>query len=725
AVAGPPVEILLRLTDADNESPGDADDAVPAEADPATLLEEEKEARMVGLRLRELHASRVTVWDAAAGAHRPVAWGDMVILLRAPALKVESYAKEFDRLGIPLQAKRSGFFQSIEVLDLLNILRLLDNPLQDIPAIAVLRSPLVGLSLDELADIRMAARRERFWTALLRWHDMERERARADGAAAHSAWPRVEAFLKQFQRWRDLARHSSLARRLEIILSETCYLDWLAAQPRGAQRRANVQLLLTLAREFDELHQQGLYRFLQMIEDHHETVGDREPAPLETADAVRLMSIHQSKGLEFPVVVVADLGKRFNVSDNGGGILLDDEFGLCPYVRPPDGGPSYPSLPAWLARRRQHAEALGEEMRLLYVAMTRAEDRLILAGSVTAKKAESAWADHAAPQPELWRLLQAGSYFDWLGPWLTHHAGRRDWFHAARGHTELWAWRVCREADLTAAAPPHGDMTSVPQADLPSPDPLPSLLARLAWTYPHQAATREPAKTSVTALRQRLADVEDDESRPAAWLARERFTSRPPEQGTLDAAAIGNAHHRFLQLVRLDQTADLAGLEAERRRLASAGLLAAPEVAALDLVALARFWSSDLGREIRARAAWVRRELPFTLRLGPEDCPEGLAVGVPPSEFIVVQGVVDLAVLLPEEIWLLDFKTDAVDASSPEERAAHYAPQVRLYRLALERIHRRPVTRCWLHFLAIGRTVSVPAHPAPTGPEPRAANEPG
>jgi len=191
---------------------------------------------------------------------------------------------------------------------------------------------------------------------------------------------KIQKFLEALRRWRELVRQSSLSECVETVLDETGYEAWLDAQTHGAQRLANVRRLLALMRQFDQFQRQGLSRFLRFVEAQQEAELDLEPAAPPAEDAVQLMSIHQSKGLEFPVVVVADLGKPFNKEDLKQPVILDEEFGLCPQVKPPHTGQRYPSLPYWLAKQRQTREMLGEEQRLLYVACTRARDRLFVSG---------------------------------------------------------------------------------------------------------------------------------------------------------------------------------------------------------------------------------------------------------------------------------------------------------------------------------------------------------
>jgi ATP-dependent helicase/nuclease subunit A len=700
---GPRVEVHLRLTEKT-----DADEEAQSEDSVEEHSEAEKEARLVGLRLLQLRANGYQVWDGELNQRRDIDWRDMVILLRSPKFKAESYAKEFAQLGIPLQARRSGFFETIEVRDLLNTLMLLDNPIQDVPLLAVLRSPLVGLSLDELAHVRLVARKVPFWTALQRFHEIHH--ANEDAPGGSETYRKVDTFLERFARWRSLARQVSLAQRLETILAETYYSDWLATQPRGDQQRANVQQLIAVARRFDRSHGRGLYRFLEFIEAQQEAAGDIEPAPLGTENAVRLMSIHQSKGLEFPVVVVADLGKQFNITDARGGIILDEVYGLCPQVKPPGTGQYYPSLPHWLAKRRRKADALGEELRILYVALTRAQDLLILAGTCPAKTARESWPVQAAVTPSPQELLRVNNYLAWLGPWLTRSAGRSDWMEQATGENKLWRWWV--HTELPEQEVERGQPTPSGQNNGSSPDPeeLSGLLGRLQWRYPHEPAIHESAKSSVTALRRKFADEAYTEAKTLPFAIVNAVTEPAGSGGELGPAEIGVAHHRFLQEVSMTRAGSVHELRSEAERLTRAGFLSEAEAATLDLQALERFWQSELGRTIQTNAAAVRRELPFTARFSPADLKAaGLPVnpGLPPDEFIVVQGVIDLAVVLPREIWLVDFKTDQLTERGVEERVELYAPQLKLYALALERIYRSPVTARWLHFLAIGRSAPV------------------
>ncbi len=699
AVPGAPrVELLLRhpakesaAEDSGGEEPGAS--AALADLDDAT-----REARVLARRLNELLATGHEIWDEADKKLRPVQAGDIAVLLRSPRGKAEIYAQEFARAGLPLVVARGGFFETAEILDLLSLLQLLDNPLQDIPCLAVLRSPFVGLTLEELARIRLAAPGQYFWTALNR---------AATTLEPGATREKITRFLARCSRWRKLTRQVVLSECLASILAETFYLEWWRTRPRGGQSVANIEQFVHLTEQFDRRQRGGLTRLLAFLEARRELAAEAGPPPGEAGGAVRLMSIHQSKGLEFPVVALPDLGKGFNEQDLRGEIIFDEAYGLCPQVKPPASGRHYPSLPWWLVQRRQKRELRGEELRLLYVALTRARDSLILLTTLSANKWEEKWTEPVAVT--IPKIAEARSYADWLGLWFATQTAGSDVKTASAGNLPALDWRWVDET--APAETPAGPLTApaAPVEPLADED-LTRLTALLDWQYPHPAATTEKAKTSVTELRRAAQDADLD-SEAAPFFPRRSEAAPGRARSAMSAAEQGIAHHKFLQRVALE--ADLetaAGLAAEADRLAAENVLTPAERTVLDLPALAGFWQSSLGREIRAHASQVRRELPFTVRFTPAEI--AVITGLPghddlPGEFLIIQGAADLVVLLENELWLIDFKTDHATAAGLAEKVKTYTPQVKLYAAALNRIYHLPVTRTALHFLAARQTVML------------------
>ncbi len=768
ASSEPCVEVHLRLK---SRASGTAEDEALLEL--ADLEEASKEARLVGLRLKQLKDESFGVFDA--GAFRPMRWSDAAILLRSPSGKAENYAQEFARLGIPLAISRASFYEGQEIKDFVCLLQCLDNPVQDASLVAVLRSPFVGMRLEELGRVRLAAKGF-FWFAVKRFmlsgkpseqetnpassmanaalsaepapvvqapikgrgkrrgpvHPAQLElglsvqpippraaphttlsgedvqpvspERNADPASA-AAYSKLELFLERYARWRRLARQGSLSKCLETILAETQYDRWLLSQPRGQQRRMNVERLLGLARQFDQFQRQGLFRFLRFLKAQQEADASPDAPESVGEDAVRLMSIHQSKGLEFPVVALGDLGKAFNASDLNQPVILDDQYGLCPMIRPPGAAVQYPSVAHWLARRRQHAELLGDELRLLYVAMTRARDRLILTGSLSKSKLER-FSEANLDAPERW-LARAQSYADWIGLWFGRNVGAK-LQESKQGKSEHVLWWFYEDADLLleAETEPASGAVSDPSQDVD----WTAMLSRVRWTYPHAGATREPAKASVSALKKRaMLEMEDEIARPPQLQPLPEIRPGKRKSSGLSAAEVGSAHHTFMEHLDLDLEPAVPVYKQELARIEEAGFLSEDLAKAVRLDRVLDFWNSQVGTLICSQRANVRRELSFTARFSPRDLAElfGIQAVQAGDEVVVVQGTADLAVILRSELWILDFKTDHIGEDQLADRTAFYRGQLALYAKALSAIHNKPVTHRWLHFLALGRTMDV------------------
>ena len=400
--------------------------------------------------------------------------------------------------------------------------------------------------------------------------------------------------------------------------------------------------------------------------------------------------------------------------DLRGSVILDEHHGLCPRVIPPGRHRGYPSLPYWLAAQRQRSELLGEELRLLYVAATRARDLLILTGSASRKAVEEKWNFDPNERISTPNLLGANRYLDWIAPACARLTGDAEWNLKPKGTGPTLAWTFVASDDLSLASDALPASVVIPTERIETD--LDSLIERITWNYAHEDAAHEAAKASVTAIRRRLNETTAEEALPLFRQTQDSPASPQPARealtGTsrLAAAAIGNAHHAFLQNVALDRTGDEESLRSEAERLVSLQSLSRDEADALDLDALLRFWTSEMGAGIRARSEFVRRELPFTARFSLDEI-ESLLSGdnpaKPDEEFVVVQGAVDLVLVTEQAIEILDFKTDRMRESDLDQKQTLYGPQLKMYAAALKKIYRKPVTRAALHFLSINRTVEI------------------
>jgi len=680
------------------------------------LSNTEKEAWAIGLRLKKLSEGGHLVLDSKTRSPRKVRWSDMAILMRSVRSKADAYSRVFSQLGIPLQVPRSGMLERSEISDILSLLMLLDNPRQDIPLIAVLRSPLAGLSNNQLALIRIGTKKANFWKALNQFSDQPLETLLPDDLKedpeAQSAKQKVQLFLQQFHQWRQSGRQLNLSRRLECILNDTLYMETLSAsETEGKEAIMHVQQLLRMARQFDHYQQKGLSRFLQYIENKRASETEFDLDTADDGQTVQLMSIHKSKGLEFPVVAVTGLGNTFNFQDVQQTWMLDESLGLAGMIQPPGEKPRYPSLPLWICRRRRKAENLQEELRLLYVAFTRAKDLLVLIGATSEQKMKK-WSQLAEETHQEIRTTHARCAMDWLFPWLTRYWKDSEWWLKPKGSNRGVDWHIHSKAQTQDSEPEHDPVIDEEQT-FDKPTWINRWLNISGWQYPNPDASHHPAKATVTMLRKKH-QIEIHETESASWFDErsiKRKVSEKPTPDGLSPGEKGTIHHHFLQWLDLDNDMTMDLLAEQRDQMIDSGHLDPRANDALNLSSIAAFWHSDIGQSIRTHRDQLHRELPFTARFELSELKAlGLAQQIKKEEareFVIIQGIVDVAILRNESIQILDYKTDQIELQGLSGKLDQYRPQIELYAQALQRIYQRPVTHKWLHFLAVNQTIEM------------------
>lgn len=408
---------------AEAEENGDAETEQGGGAEPAEDLQVvQLEARYIAEQILQLRgqsgdgaAKPFMPFDGRRGGKRPLAWRDIVILLRADKQWAPILIEELQLRGIPAYAELgSGYFEATEVETMISLLRVIDNPYQDIPLAGALRSPLAGLTAEELALIRIAAGHGASFYDAVRI-------AEAGDALPDETRSKLTEFLVNLERWREEARAGALAELLWRIYRESGYYDLVGGMPGGLQRQANLRALYDRARQYEATSFRGLFRFLRFVDRMRENGGDLGTARAlgEQEDVVRIMSIHKSKGLEFPVVFVAGLGKSFNRQDLNASFLMHKQLGFGPKFVDTDLRVTYPTLPYLSIREQIRKETLAEEMRILYVALTRPKEKMFLVGTVAeAAKTLERWQSAVADDGTLsdYSLAQAKRFIDWIGP---------------------------------------------------------------------------------------------------------------------------------------------------------------------------------------------------------------------------------------------------------------------------------------------------------------------
>ncbi|MCB2154730.1 helicase-exonuclease AddAB subunit AddA [bacterium] len=648
---------------------------------------------------------------------------DIAILLRSSSGYATKLVEAFKLHGIEYFTQESiGFLTQQEVVDVLSLLHVIDNPYRDVQLIGCLRGPAGEWTEDELAMLRLHDRKGRLFDNL--------KAIAAD--SEHPLQSRSADFLVRLRTWQSAARRESMGDFFARLYDELDLRERLATLPNGDQRRLNLQYLQDRAVQFDSFRRTGLGRFLEFIEDliqRGEDLGQPSAAPPES-DVVRIMTIHKSKGLEFPVVIVPFIGKRLNFQDARADVVWDREAGFAVrYLPERRYGESRRSIAREFLVDAMLDRARSEELRLLYVAMTRAKERLFLIGS--AKNVWSKIQGHlplpAVTQPDgEGDTAAANSVMDWT-------------LQALRGREEFQAIDRDNPIGPTGGDGLHVRIVDVPMAAVPSSgevagsresDQLDGLKAatpmlltmieRLRGIQMRATDGAVRAKLSVTEAKRAYEAIHYEDNPPARRPGSDAEPPPPPVppdwlppfmSGTAPAAGrrAGTLTHRLCALLDLVAVRDGRAVADELARLTEAGYFSPEEAAILRTDEVQLFFEEPIGQRILACAERVRHEAPFTIGVPAGDLHDGFEAA---DEPMIFQGIVDLYFEDAEgRLVLLDFKTDWCGKHGeklPElERA--YTPQLVLYQVGLERALRRPVDEAWIYFLRAGQACRMPS----------------
>lgn len=686
------------------------------------------EALAIAARIKQLKGS-LQVMEKSAGELRPVRYSDMVILLRTTSGWDEEFKKILEQQGIPVYiTSKTGYFGALEVQELLQFLRVLDNPRQDIPLFGVMQSVFGGFTQEEIAQIRSGGeghsrKRMTLYEALKEVAQSGRtveegEEISAGESAGEEAElsQKADTFLQRIGHYRDLTPFTSIRDLLQRILDDYDYLNYVTALPAGSKRRANVEMLLTKASAFEKTSYFGLFhfiRYMEQLEKYDVDYGEADTLD-ENADVVRIMSIHKSKGLEFPVVFVSGLSKRFNMQDANQSLIVDMDLGVAVDYVDSVRRIKNKTLRRTVLSAKMKEDNLAEELRVLYVALTRAREKLIL--TAVLDKADEKWELAQMTGQERLTYLdfcEAGSYMDFLLPILpkTGIAVKtlRTEDLAAEELGEQLRMGDRRE-QLRLIACGETPLTGDPEENERK---LMHLRERFAYQYPHPGLQKLYTKTTVSELKI-AAMAEKDEAAFHTFEEKEVVPYIPGfrrEQEKVSGAVRGNAFHRVMELLDFMYVFVESGLfekcpgdyETYRKRLDAERLknrleeflqretislrLTEEYAKAVSLPKILNFLEQELAyRMWRAQEqGLLYREQPFVLgidakRLDP-DLPEG--------EKVLIQGIIDVFFIEDGEIVLLDYKTDVID--SLEALWNRYNVQIQYYEEALTKLMQMPV----------------------------------
>lgn len=665
--AGTEMELLILEGDAVDDDTLDEDMAV-------------LEAREIARRIHSLISSGFLVKDGET--RRPVTYGDCAILLRSANRHMAKYVRELQQWGVPAKSgKNPGFFQTAEIAVMTSFLRVISNPVQDIPLVSVLMSPIYGFTPDELAEIRSADKKAPLYLALQQ--------------AAERGMERAKLFLAELSDYRTLAATLPADRLLNVVYEKTGYCSLVQAMENYQGRLANLQLLLEYAAKLEGSGHHGVAGFVRFLDRLQAQGGDLTAAQVtqDGQNAVEIMSIHNSKGLEFPVCIVAGCSRRFRRTRDDA--LIHPRLGLGVKLRDEKLPCKYTTLMREAISIACDRESMAEELRILYVAMTRAREKLILL--TTEKKLDtklSTLASGLSKEEKLdpYVVNNASSFSDWLLTCALRHPNGIELRERAGVEVPVICgkytsfWRV-----ETLLPSPASEPLLLVSEEVAPPDPefLEVLRARFAYRYPHEHALNLPSKVTASALA-------EESARP--WDASVRTLPRPSflSQKGLTPAERGTATHAFLQFCDFKSAQENSELEVQR--LVSHGFLTKEEGEAVDLRHVSSFFETSIYKRME-QAEQLYREYRFTAEI-PASLVQPDAVG---EEVVVLQGAVDCAFVENGELVIVDYKTDR--GSDEAALWARYEKQLSLYAMALEQCFDLPVKETLLYSFALGKAV--------------------
>ena len=648
----------------------------------------ELEAKMIAGKIREI-VGKLPVRDSESGQLRPARYQDIVILLRTTSGWDETFKKILEENAIPVfVTSKTGYFAATEVQTVLNFLRVLNNPLQEIPLFGVLKSVLFGFSDAQLATLRAldeTGKRCLYDCVKLAAGEGESGEdsvgygSRSDCADAPLR-EKCCSFLSFLNRYREYAVYLPIHKLMEQFLEETGYLYTVSALPGGVQRRINVEMLLTRAESFEKTSYSGLFHFIRYMEqlEKYDIDYGETGASDENADVVRIMSIHKSKGLEFPVCFVSGLSKRFNRQDSAAPVLMDMDLGLAIDWVDPTARIRHTTLKKNVLARKLNADSMGEELRVLYVALTRAEEKLILTGTCKEDKLPQEDAAPGAYGYSALRLQEASSYYDLVLPaWQS--AGRR---------LQICTQEELLQAELVRASLGYNSRQKLLEEAGKEPEAAElALCERLQKPYAHENLAGLFVKTTVSELKKE--GMQEEAAEGLTLFPEEEVVPYLPQfvkeqEETVSGTTRGSAYHRLLEIFPFERQENwtaakirtvIEECKADRR-------LSEEYAAAINVYKIRAFLQTPLAARM-AKAAKnnrLHREQPFVLGLSANR----LNTDFPEDETVLIQGIIDVYLEEEDGIVLADYKTDLV--KDPKELILRYRVQLDYYEEALVRL---------------------------------------
>ena len=662
----------------------------------------ELEARFVANKIKELIDNKFQVWDRKKEKYRDISYKDIVILLRSTSNIASVYEQELLNLDLPVFSDSSQeYLESIEIETIMNLLKIIDNPMQDIPLVSVMRSYIGKFTDNDLVKIRLSDKFDNFYIC------MEKALVDVDSELKE----KIKSFFDKLDMWRKEQEYLSLDELIWKIYWDTGYYNYCGLMPNGVLRQANLKMLFQKAKEYESSNFKGLYNFINFIDKIKTSSGDMGSAKLigENDDVVRIMSIHKSKGLEFPVVFLSSTGKQFNFNDLKEDVLLHQDMGIGAKYIDYDMQIKYDTLSKRAIKDKILTETLSEEMRILYVALTRAKEKLFITGiskdiKKELEKIEINIERYEKQDNKINPILikKCKKYLEWIlyvYQYEKNSCKDKIDFNIYKKKELLTKFKKVDNEEIDV-------FNELEEKSKAYKNDLSDIKKILEYKYKNILDTTIPTKTSVTALKElsnknNNVKIEEKEEQKEISFKEPNFLKNGKEE-KITASKKGSLIHLCLQKLDINIDYDLAKITNLLDELEMKKIITPKEKEAINVNKILEFTKSKIWEELKT-AKKIEKEKPFYINIKAKDI-----YNKETDENILVQGIIDLYYIDKDNnINLVDYKTDYIENSNEIELINKYKEQLYLYKKALEQVYKKEVKNTYIYSVYLNKEIQI------------------
>lgn len=741
------IHLIQKDNKLDDDIINDKDDRINNKEN--EIEEEEKldniqlEARMVGNIIKDLmkvneDGKIQKVYDKGIDGYRPVEFRDIVILLRATSAWAPVFADELMNMDIPTYADVGvGYFDTIEIKTILSLLQIIDNPMQDIPLISVLKSPIFGFTPEDLIDIRVQSKDKIFYEVLKStaeydgFTDSQNENE-SEFIPSEECINKSKDFLIKLKEFKEKSMYMSTDEFIWYLYTRTGYYAYVGALPGGSQRQANLKVLFERAKQFEETSLKGIFNFVNFIEKLKKSSSDMGSAKTlgENANVVRIMSIHKSKGLEFPVVICSAMGKNFNTQDFKKSILYHHNLGYGPQFVDYERRISFPSIAKEALKSKINIENLSEEMRVLYVAFTRAKEKLIITGSTrNIQDSIKRWSNGIESLDTIsqYEILKGKNFLDWIMPCVLRHRDLSNLLEEVGldavfnvEHNSKWYGKLWNKSDILVEKKSDEEKESIEEilekidVDNPDSDYYSEIEEKLNYIYPYEFSTRKPATISVTEIKKIQNNYEEELINTIfeqkVILKKPLFIQNEEEREKISGTERGTIVHLVMEVLDLKNVSSVNDIKSQIRGFVSKGIITEKQASIVNPYKIYKFFASNIGKRM-LNAEIINREKSIYAQVNMKDMYiyEKLINNddkkLYDNESVMLRGIVDAYFEEDNQIVLVDYKTDFVNEENINQIIEKYKKQLDLYADIIETLTGKSVKEKCIYLFGVDEAV--------------------